>query len=94
MATPDSAVCNAERQLIICGYKPAPPRSRAPRMRKLHPRPGRPELSPQPDSAPRRAPARLDAERWEEERTGDGRGRKGEKLGVEEGRSSEKKASN
>lgn len=57
ISPPDSAVCNAERQLILVEYKPAPPRSRPLRRRVL--RPGRPCPSPplQPDSAPHRAPA-------------------------------------
>lgn len=87
MVTPDSAVCNAERQLIICGYKPAPPRSRAPRMRKL--RPGRAGLSSPRSLTQRRAVRLRDWRRSAGRRTGRGMGEdgRGKSLGwKEEGR--------
>ena len=52
MAPPESAVCNAERQLILGEYKPAPPQSRPLRKRKINPRRAGPNF---PAPHPRRS---------------------------------------
>ena len=51
MAPPESAVCNAERQLILGEYKPAPPQSRPLRTRKINPRRAGPNSPPRPPAA-------------------------------------------
>lgn len=81
MTTPDSAVCNAERQLILSGYKPAPPQSCALRRRKL--RPGQACLSSPRSLTQRRAGRLRDWRGSGGRRTRGGMGREGEKRVVE-----------
>lgn len=83
MAPPDSAVCNAERQLILGEYKPAPPQSRPLRKRKINPRRAGPNSRLPPRSLTQRHTGRL---RGGEGRRGGKREGSSKKYIIEDGR--------